>query len=218
MKVGIKRPSPALIVAVIALVIALAGVAVAAGLGPNSVGSRQIKGKSVTGGKFAANSVNSQKVANGSISSEDINLSTMKGVPHATKATIASNSDALVTSAGSKPASCNGGTTLIRGYCFDSAPNPPVLGVKAAADACAAKGGELPTPNVLFTAADALPLGDGTGVHSQFTDSYVIDARPPKEGGAERASSPTRSWSTKTALKRSPTNCQHRPAAARKQS
>jgi hypothetical protein len=199
MKVGIKRPSPALIVAVAALVIALAGVAVAnvhvhskhrkAGkvhLQKHSVGSRQIKGKAVTGGKFAANAVNSSKVANGSIASDDINLSTLNGVPHAAHADVSSNADAIVIPGDHpRPATCNAGTILIRGYCFDSQPNPAVLGVKAAADACAAKGGSLPTPAVLYAARDVLPLGDGNGVHSQFTDSYVIDARPPKGGGSE---------------------------------
>jgi hypothetical protein len=81
---------------------------------------------------------------------------------------------------------CPQASILIRGACFDKRPNPPVLGVKAAADRCAAKGGYLPKPLDLYAARGQLPLGSGNGVHSQFTDSYSIQA--PGRGGSDEQS------------------------------
>ena len=62
MKIRFGRPSPAMVVAVVALVAALSGSAYAA-LGKNSVGTRQLKAKAVTAGKIANNAVTSAKVA-----------------------------------------------------------------------------------------------------------------------------------------------------------
>ena len=163
----INRPSPAMVVAIIALFVALSGSAYAA-LGKNTVGSKQLKAKAVTTGKLANNAVNSAKVAKNSLSGEDINVSALGTVPSATSATSAGNSSTV----GGHSASCPGGTTLIRGVCFDSAPNPAVAGVKAAADACAARGGYLPGPMALYSTRQIINLGDGAGTDHQFTDSY----------------------------------------------
>jgi hypothetical protein len=50
-----------------------------------------------------------------------------------------------------------------------------VTGVQTAADRCAERGGFLPSPLELIAARQALDLGDGTGVHSQFTDAYAYN-------------------------------------------
>jgi hypothetical protein len=163
----ISRPSPAMIVAIIALVAALSGTAYAA-LGKNTVGSKQLKAKAVTSGKIANNAVTSAKVAKGSLTGEDINVSALGTVPSATNATSAGNASTV----GGHAASCPGGTTLIRGTCFDSVSNPAINGVKAAADACAAKGGYLPTPMALYSVRQVINLGTGVGSDHQFTDSY----------------------------------------------
>jgi hypothetical protein len=65
-----RRPSPAMVVACIALIVALGGTSVAAvsQLVPrNSVGPRQLQFGAVTGPKIRANAVNSSKVANRSL-------------------------------------------------------------------------------------------------------------------------------------------------------
>lgn len=170
-KSRVGRPSPAMVVAIIALIAALSGSAYAA-LGKNSVGSRQLKAKSVTTGKIANNAVNGAKVANGSLTGEDINLSALGTVPAATEANHAKDADTL----GGHSASCPSGTTLIRGICFDSAANGPVSGVTKAAEACAAKGGWLPTPMELYATKGILNLGTGVGDDHQYTDSYYSDA------------------------------------------
>jgi hypothetical protein len=72
-----RRPSAALIVAVVALVMATAGTGYAAFKLPNnSVGTKQLKKSAVTGAK----------VKQGSLEGSDIKLSTLDTVPSATKA------------------------------------------------------------------------------------------------------------------------------------
>lgn len=165
MKLG--RPSPAMIVALIALFAALSGSAYAA-LGKNTVGSKQLKAKAVTTGKLANNAVNSAKVAKGSLTGEDINVGALGTVPNATSAASAGNSNTV----NGHAASCPGGTTLIRGVCFDSSPNGAVANLKAASDSCAAKGGFLPSVMALYSTRQVLNLGTGVGTDHMFTDSY----------------------------------------------
>jgi hypothetical protein len=166
-KKSFGRPSPAMVVAIIALICALTGTAYAA-LGKNTVGTRQLKSKAVTTGKIANNAVNGAKVAKNSLSGEDINLAALGTVPAATSAASAANANTL----GGHSAACPPATTLIRGLCFDTASNPAVNSVKAAADACAAKGGYLPTPMELYSTRGVLNLGTGIGSDKQFTDTY----------------------------------------------
>lgn len=161
-----KRPSAALVIAVIALICALSGTAYAA-LGKNSVGSRQLKAKSVTTGKIANNAVNAAKVADGSLTGQDINLGALGTVPSATNAAHASNADTV----GGHGAGCPAATTLIRGLCFDSTSNGPASSLEAATEACAAKGGYLPTPMELYSTRGVLNLGSGIGNDRQYTDS-----------------------------------------------
>lgn len=170
-----RLPKPATVVAVVALIAALTGTAVAARdaikLPKNSVGSRQLKKKSVTTGKLANNSITSRNVVDHSLTGEDIRLSALGTVPSASNSGHAGNADAI----SGHPAACPDGTTLIRGVCFDSSANGLAGGVKAAADACAAKGGWLPTPAALFSAKGILNLGTGIGSDEQFTDSIYVD-------------------------------------------
>ncbi len=163
----LSRPSPAMIVAIIALFAALSGSAYAA-LGKNTVGSKQLKAKAITTGKIANNAVNGTKVAPNSLSGADINLSALGTVPTATSAAQAGNADTV----GGHSASCPSGTTLIRGTCFDAAPNASAPNLKAAADACAARGGWLPSVMALYSVRQVLNLGTGVGDDHMFTDSY----------------------------------------------
>jgi len=156
-----------MIVALVALLAALSGTAYAA-LGKNSVGTRQLKAKAVTSGKLANNAVTSAKVAKNSLTGADINVNALGMVPNAANAGSAGNAGTV----GGHAAACPDGTVLIRGVCFDSTPNPQVATLKAAADACAAKGGYLPGPMELFSTRSVLNLGSGVGTAHQFTDSY----------------------------------------------
>jgi hypothetical protein len=168
MQASKRRPSPALIISIIALIAALSGTAYAA-LGKNSVGSRQLKRKSVTTGKIANNAVTSAKVAKETLTGDDIKIGQLPPVPNANEATHARNADTL---GENHSASCPGGSTLIRGICFDLALNPPVAGVKAAANACAAKGGYLPTPMMLYSVRNVINLGTGVPPNYAVADAY----------------------------------------------
>src|SRR4051794_19141462 len=163
-----RRPSPALIISIIALIAALSGTAYAA-LGKNSVGSRQLKSKSVTTGKIANNAVTGAKVAKETLTGDDIRVSGLPSVPNANEATHAKNADTL---GENHAASCPGGSTLIRGICFDLALNPAVAGVKAAANSCAAKGGFLPTPMELYSVRNVINLGTGVAPDYAVADAY----------------------------------------------
>ena len=165
-----RGPSPAMVVAIIALIVALTGTAFAA-LGKNSVGTRQLKAKAVTTGKLANNAVNGQKVASGSLTGADINLGALGTVPTATEASHAGEADSL----SGHQAACPAGTVLLRGICFDASSNPPASDVEAAAEACAAKGGFLPTPMMLYSVKSNLNLGTGSGTDQQLTDVIYAD-------------------------------------------
>lgn len=79
-----RRPSPAMVVAVIALIVALGGTGYAAfKLPKNSVGTKQLK----------KNAVNSAKVKNRSLTGQDINLAKLGTVPSANNAVHATTAD-----------------------------------------------------------------------------------------------------------------------------
>jgi hypothetical protein len=100
MQARIKRPSPALVVAIVALIAALTGTAWAA-LGKNSVGSKQLKKNSITTAKVKNEAITTAKVKNetitaakvqkGTLTGAQINLSTLGKVPNAVSADTASN-------------------------------------------------------------------------------------------------------------------------------
>ena len=170
MQASRRRPSPALVIAIIALIASLTGTAWAA-LGKNSVGSRQLKSKSVTTGKIASNAVTGAKVAKESLTGEDIKISQLPAVPNATNAANASNANTV----NGHAADCPSGSTLIRGICYDLALNPVVAGVEAAANACAAKGGYLPTPMQLYSVRSVINLGTGVAPDYAVADQYYAD-------------------------------------------
>lgn len=173
-----RRPSPALVVAIIALIAALGGTAWAASSLPkNSVGTKQLKNGAVTTGKIANNAVNGSKVKNGSLTGADINLEKLGTVPNAGESEKALRAAALVDSEGKlRTAGCPNGATLVRGICFDVNLNPAVHEVQQAADGCAAKGGFLPTVMELYSARAAVNLGSfASPPNFAITDSLFAD-------------------------------------------
>src|SRR5436190_5065181 len=85
-------PSPALVVACIALFVALSGFGYAAiKLPKNSVGTKQLRNGAVTGKKIAKNVVTGTKVADDSLTGADVLESSLGRVPSAASATNATN-------------------------------------------------------------------------------------------------------------------------------
>jgi hypothetical protein len=73
----ISRPSPSLVVSIIALVVACAGTATAAGVLITK--STQIKNNVITGSKIKSGSITSSDIKDGTISSKDLRKSTKVG-------------------------------------------------------------------------------------------------------------------------------------------
>ncbi|HUJ54928.1 MAG TPA: hypothetical protein VLW49_02955, partial [Gaiellaceae bacterium] len=83
----LRLPSPALVVSLIALFVALGGTTYAAtGLARNSVGTKQLKRNAVTRAKIAGNAITSAKVKNNSLTGADILESSLSKVPSAASA------------------------------------------------------------------------------------------------------------------------------------
>lgn len=77
------RPSPAMVVACLALLVALTGTSVAAvqAIAPNSVGTAQLRTGAVTNPKLKANAVTGAKVANRSLTAIDFQASSLPRGP-----------------------------------------------------------------------------------------------------------------------------------------
>ncbi len=100
-----RRPSPSMVVALIALICALTGTAWAA-LGKNSVGTKQLKSSAVTTAKIKKEAVTSKKVKKHSLTGKNIDLTKLGTVPSATTAVNANNAahaDSASTAAGLAP-------------------------------------------------------------------------------------------------------------------
>jgi hypothetical protein len=81
-----RLPSPAMIVACAALVVALGGVSYAAGVLPkNSVGAAQLQKKAVTASKLRTNAVTGVKVKNGSLMGADFKAGQLPAGPQGPK-------------------------------------------------------------------------------------------------------------------------------------
>jgi hypothetical protein len=175
------------VVSTICLFLLLGGGAAlaATALPKNSVGAKQLKKDAVNGAKVAAHS----------LTGSDLDLATLGAVPIATTAESANTAKTATTAANATHADtaglaataslagdaetvnhfevgCFAGTTLIRGVCFDLALNSAVAGVKAAATACAAKGGFLPTVMMLYSVRTIVNLGTGVAPDFAVADQY----------------------------------------------
>lgn len=84
-KAWAKRPSPAMIVALIALFAALGGSAYAA----KKIGSKEIKANAITTGKIKKNAITTSKIKKEAVTGAKIKETTLGAVPNATHATSA---------------------------------------------------------------------------------------------------------------------------------
>ena len=86
-KISTKRPSPALVISVLALFVALGGSAYAA----SKVGTKDIRKNAITAAKIKKNAVTTAKVKNNAITGAKIDESSLGAVPSAVNATNALN-------------------------------------------------------------------------------------------------------------------------------
>src|SRR6201996_4071926 len=148
-----RRPSPALVVACLALFVALGGTVLAA----TKINGRTIKVKSLPGNRLEVGSLPGNRVAPGSLRGEQINSSTLGQVPDAAhaaaadearhaKTAIAADHATDATTVNGRAVGCTEGHREFVGACWDVVPSANGMSVIEAAGVCAAKGAVLPAP------------------------------------------------------------------------
>jgi hypothetical protein len=153
----IRRPSPALVVALVALVAALGGTSYAAFRFPkNSVGSKQLKNRAVT----------TKKIKNGTVTGSKINLSTVGTVPNANHANSANTA----------------GTATTAGTAANATNAASVDGAQVSAFEYSAQGGS--TNSVVLNNFDGLTLDASCTAGSADTDGLTVTATSAVAGGS----------------------------------
>jgi hypothetical protein len=160
---GLRRPSPALVIACVALFATLGGTVYAAK--SKRIDGRAVKVKSLPGNRLAMGSVPGNRlrpgaipgsrIEPGSITGNQVDSATLGQVPSAVHADNADSArdagTALVAASADNAKAVNGysagcrpGTRAFAGACWQEASSGTALNAPAAALSCASQGGELP--------------------------------------------------------------------------
>jgi hypothetical protein len=155
------RPSPALLIACLALFVALGGTVLAA----TKIDGRTIRVKSLPGNRLAVNSlpgnrlrartIPGSRLAPGSVKADQIDVGSLGPVPSATHAdsadtarraqtAIAADHAAEATTVNGRSVGCRATAREFAGACWDLRPSDAAVTAPEAAALCAAAGGELP--------------------------------------------------------------------------
>jgi hypothetical protein len=145
------RPSPALVVACLALFVALGGTVLAA----TKINGKTIEVKSLPGNRLEVASVPGNRIAPHSLKGSQIKAETLAEVPNAAHADSADNARHAQTATAADHAAdattvnghavgCATGERQYAGACWDLVASTGTASVVEAAAACAARGGELP--------------------------------------------------------------------------
>jgi hypothetical protein len=154
---GWRRPSPALVIACLALFVALGGTVLAA----TKINGKTIEVKSLPGNRLEVGSVPGNRIAPGSLKGSQIKVDTLGEVPTAAHADSADTARRAQTATAADHAAdattinghavgCTSGRREFAGACWDLQPSTVKINAFEAAGACAAKGGELPDLLALF--------------------------------------------------------------------
>jgi hypothetical protein len=173
-----RRPSPALMVACLALFVALGGTVLAA----TKIDGRTIKVKSLPGNRVAVASLPGNRLAPKSIKGDQIDITTLGQVPsadHATSAETARHADtataadhaADATKINGRSVGCAEGERDFAGACWDVQANRTAVILMEAASRCAMEGGEL--PQGIGLRAFLEQPGVLIGVAGEWTDNVV---------------------------------------------
>jgi hypothetical protein len=196
---GTWRQAPALVVAMVALVAALAGTVYAAGkingraikvkslpgnrLAPHSVPANRLKPGTIPDVQMAPGSIQGDRLAPGSVTGLQVDVSTLGQVPsafHAETAESAKDAETALNAANAVSAQmvngyhagCKAGTRLFAGACWQTSASASALSPAAAAAACANEGGELPSPLSLaaFSQQPGITIATGDEWSSDLTN------------------------------------------------
>ncbi|HXF30791.1 MAG TPA: hypothetical protein VN522_04645 [Solirubrobacterales bacterium] len=176
----LPRPSPALVIACLALFVALGGTVLAA----TKIDGRTIRVKSLPGNRVTIGSlpgnrlrpgtIPGSRLAPGSVKARQIDVDSLGPVPSALHAdaadtarraqtAIAAEHAANASTVNGRGVGCKAGTREFAGACWDVSPSAGALTAPEAVAACAARGGELPEALALmeFNALPDIQLGVG---------------------------------------------------------
>jgi hypothetical protein len=198
---GLRRPSPALIVACVALFASLAGTVYAGRIEARKVKieGRRIKLKSMPGNRLALGSVHGNRLKPGTltgsrlapatITGQQVDASTLGQVPSAAHADSADSAhdaetalhavDAVTATAiNGHGAGCRAGTRPFAGACWQTSSSEAAVTAPAAAESCAVQGGELPEALALaaFSQRPNIALDEGGEWTSDLTNVSGLDA------------------------------------------
>jgi hypothetical protein len=148
---GWRRPSPALVIACLALFVALGGTVLAA----TKIDGKTIKVKSLPGNRVEVGSLPGNRVAAHSLKGGQIQVGTLGEVPSAAHAAFADAARRAQTATAADHAAdattinghavgCPTGRRQFAGACWDVQPSATKVTTFEAVAACAAEGGELP--------------------------------------------------------------------------
>ena len=181
---GLSRPSPALIVACIALFAALGGTVYAAGRidGKNiklkSMPGNRLAPGSVAGDRLKAGTIAGSRLARDSITGSQVDAATLGQVPsavHADNADSARDAETALNavnainaaSINGHGAGCKTGTRPFAGACWQTENSEAAVTAPTAAESCAAQGGAL--PDALALAAFSKQPGIGLAAGDEWT-------------------------------------------------
>jgi hypothetical protein len=182
---GRHRPSPALIVACIALFAALGGTVYAAAgridgreIKPKSLPGSRLVPDSVAGNRLKAGTIPGNKLERGSVTGSQIDAATLAQVPSAVHADNADSArdaetalhavDAITAAKiNGHSAGCGSGTRPFAGACWQTESSEAAVTAPTAAESCAAQGGEL--PDALSLAAFSKQPGIGLDEGDEWT-------------------------------------------------
>jgi hypothetical protein len=193
-----RRPSPALVIACLALFVALGGTVMAA----TKIDGRTIRVKSLPGNRLAPRSVPGNRIVPGSLKGTQIDLGSLAQVPSAAHAesadtarraqtATAADHAADATTVNGRSVGCPELTREFAGACWDLRARTPAATAPEAAAACAATGGELPQllPLIAFDSqpgVSSVPSAewtnnarvDGSGIYVVATLENGVTPRP----------------------------------------
>jgi hypothetical protein len=178
-----RRPSPALVVATLALFVALGGTVWAA----SRIDGRRIAPKSLPGNRLIVGSVSGNRLRPGSIGGNRIKSSSLGRVPsaaHAEAADAAKTADTAIhaqaasdsTTVNGYGAGCATGMRLFAGACWELRTQAAALNANEAAAFCAREGGEL--PRVLSLKAFGEQSGIGLDSEGEWSGDVTSPSSP----------------------------------------
>ncbi|MBS1894311.1 MAG: hypothetical protein JST59_23675 [Actinobacteria bacterium] len=199
-RISRRLPSPALVIACLALFVALGGTVLAA----TKIDGRRIEVRSLPGNRLEVGSLPGNRIATDSVKGSQIQLDTLGEVPSAAHADSADTARRAQTATAADHAAdattinghtvgCPAGRRQYAGACWDLTPSAAVANATDAAASCAAQGGEL--PSLLTFMAFLREPGANVAVGGEWVDEIIAlttdyDVLTLQSNGSVFASSP----------------------------